>query len=200
MTIHSTNKQAGLGVSLIIVLIVVLLGAGLLQTQQLAAQNNEPPQGLLDEGLEPVAPEATIVSGVVDHSLAAQPSQPGQTQLYLPLLRGGPQFTALFATEVDENLNPIAPVTEFPRGTRQVYAVIGLNSVAGQRWSTQWYRNNLRIPGLVANGTVPADQQQARIVRRLSYANNGTLPDGIYKIVVSINDRPAFEATLRILP
>lgn len=109
-------------------------------------------------------------------------------------------LTAQFAAAVDDDLNPVAPATKFPAGTRQVYAVVGMSGLAGQRWSTEWYRNNLRIPGLVASGIIPAGQQEARMVRRLSYANNGRLPAGTYKIVVLINDRRAFEAELHILP
>lgn len=203
MPIHFNNGRAGRGAAWIVTLAVVVLAAGLLQTGRLAAQGDAPPQEIVDEGVEPAAPEAPEVAtepAADEHSAAAHAQQPGQVRLFLPLLRGRPQFTAQFATEIDAGANPIAPATEFPGGTRQVYAVVGLNGLAGKRWSTEWYRNNLRIPGLVASGTVPAGQQEARLVRRLSYANNGPLPGGTYKIVVSINDRRAFEAELRIRP
>lgn len=92
------------------------------------------------------------------------------------------------------------PTTKFPAGTHSVYAVIGVNGLASQRWSTQWYRNNTRISGASASGSVPAGRQDACMVRRLSYVNNGPLPEGTYKIVVLINEGPAFEAALRVLP
>lgn len=200
MGIRFINGRASRGAAWIVLLTIVLLGAGLLHVRQLAAQGEEQLSEFRDEGLEQ-APQATspeLAAEELSPSIGSR--SPGPVRLYLPLLRGRPQFTAQFATEVDGNLNPVAPTTEFAAGTRSVYAVIGLNGLAGQRWSTAWYRNNLRIPGLVASGTVPAGQQEARLVRRLSYANNGPLPAGTYKLVVSINDRRAFEAELLVRP
>lgn len=180
--------------------VVVFLAAGLLQTRQLAAQSDEPLEDFVEEGMASPAPMEMpeAAAGLVERALL--PRQPGQSRVYLPVVYGRSQFTAQFAVAVDDNLNPVSPAMEFPAGTRSVYAVVSMSSLAGQRWSTEWYRNNLRIPGLVASGTVPAGQQEARMVRRLSYANNGPLPEGTYNIVVSINDRRAFEAELRILP
>ncbi len=185
-----------------VVLLALVLGGGLnlLLVGLSGAQGEAPeaPQGIIDEGLEAPAPQvAEAPAGAV----APQGiQQAGDARAYLPMVVGRPQYTAQFATAVDQSLNPVAPSTSFARGVTQIYAVLALNGAAGQPWRTEWYRNNLRIPGLVASGTIPAGQQEARLVRRMSYANNGALPLGAYKIVLYVGDRRALEAEFQVVP
>lgn len=185
-----------------VILLALVFGGGLnLLFVGLSGAQGEAPelsQGLIDEGLELPVPD---VAETPASAVAPQAFQQANTrQVYLPIVIGRPQYTAQFATEVDQDLNPVAPSTSFTRGVTQIYAVLALNGVAGQGWSTEWYRNNLRIPGLVASGTIPAGQQEARLVRRMSYANNGALPLGTYKIVLYVNDRRALEAEFQVVP
>ena len=184
------------------ILLALVLGGGLnlllLGVGGAQGEAPEAPQGIIDEGLE--VPVIEVVETPVSAAAPQGALQAGAPRVYLPMVAGRPQYTAQFATEIDQSLKPVAPSTSFARGVRQIYAVLALNGVAGQRWSTEWYRNNRRIPGLVASGTIPAGQQEARLVRRISYANNGALPLGTYKIVLSINGRRAFEAEFQVVP
>lgn len=185
----------------VILLALVLSGGWNLLFAGLSGAQGEAPglsQGIIDEGLE--APAALAAKTPASAAVPQGIQQASAVRVYLPMVVGRPQYTAQFATEVDQSLNPVAPSISFARGVTQIYAVLALNGVAGQPWRTEWYRNNLRIPGLVASGTIPAGQQEARLVRRMSYANNGALPLGTYKIVLSINDRRAFEAEFQVVP
>lgn len=122
-----------------VVLVLVLAGTALLQVRSTAAQGGEPePQaGFVDEGLADPAPpvETPAVPTAAEADLSRQR---GEAKVYLPMLRGRPQFAAQFATALDERLKPIAPGTAFPRGTSEIYSVLTLNGAATTCASPAW--------------------------------------------------------------
>lgn len=113
--------------SVILLALVISGGWNLLFAGLSGAQGEEPAlsQGIIDEGLEV---PATLAAETPAGAAAPQGTlQAGAVRVYLPMLAGRPQYTAQFATEVDQSLNPVAPSTSFARGVTQIYAVLALN-------------------------------------------------------------------------
>ena len=180
-----------------ILLLFVFGGAGMFLARPIFAQVDDPEaSGMSEAGLELPA-----VQAIEDPAAQAPPLalHAERTQrVHLPLLAGQPRYSAQFARTLDANQNPIAPDVVFPRGTTEVFAVLTLNGAAGKSWRVEWYRNNLRVPGIGGSGTIPSGQVSGRLVRKLSYANNGALPAGNYSIVLYISESRALEAAFEI--
>lgn len=189
--VHPRGDTGRLLLALLIWALGMALFGGLLPAGRIAAQGGGPPAtgGFFDEGLAPAPqPEAAPAAPAPAGALPA-----ANARIYLPLLRGSPAYSAQFAAQISASQEPIAPADSFRRGITRVYAVLQIRDAAGQRWRTEWYRDGLRIPGLVASGTIQTGNNDARMVRRLSYAGGGPLPTGAYTIRLYLDGQKVLE-------